>query len=48
MLLSAPLANADAAVIKLLGYLSIPVSEKVIIAELEKHPDYPSLLSFNK
>ena len=39
--------NADAAVIKLLKSLSIHVAPAAIIAELEKHPDYPSLLAIS-
>lgn len=37
--------NADAAVIKLLKYLSLKIDPEIVIAELEKHPDYPSLLA---
>ncbi|MDB5142972.1 MAG: hypothetical protein JWQ66_1685 [Mucilaginibacter sp.] len=39
--------NADAAVIKLLKSLSINIAPTAIIAELEKHPDYPSLLAIS-
>src|SRR5580704_15777590 len=34
-----------AAVTKLLKYLEINIDADIINAELEKHPDYPSLLS---
>ena len=37
--------NADAAVIKLLRSLKIAVDPETITAELDKHPDYPSLLA---
>ena len=37
--------NADAAVIKLLRALKILVDRETITAELDKHPDYPSLLA---
>ncbi|RWY48327.1 vitamin K epoxide reductase family protein [Mucilaginibacter gilvus] len=37
--------NADAAVYKLLKYLSINIDPAIICEELEKHPDYPSLLA---
>jgi uncharacterized membrane protein len=37
--------EADTAVIKLLKDLSIEVDAAAIVAELEKHPDYPSLLA---
>ncbi len=39
--------NADAAIIKLLRSLKIAVDPEIIIAELEKHPDYPSLLAIS-
>lgn len=39
--------NADASVIKILKALSIPVDSDKIIAELDKHPDYPSLLAIS-
>ena len=39
--------NADTAVINLLKALSVDVNSEVIIDELEKHPDYPSLLSIS-
>ena len=39
--------NADASVIKILKALSLPVDSNKIIAELEKHPDYPSLLAIS-
>lgn len=38
-------SNPDAALIKLLKYSGIRTDANVIINELEKHPDYPSLLS---
>jgi len=44
-LLSSKYNNADAAVIKLLKKLSININADIIIAELEKHPGYPSLLA---
>ncbi|MDB5150902.1 MAG: hypothetical protein JWQ57_4922 [Mucilaginibacter sp.] len=37
--------NADAVVIKLLKSLSVNISAAAIVAELDKHPDYPSLLA---
>ncbi|MGZ3763688.1 MAG: vitamin K epoxide reductase family protein [Mucilaginibacter sp.] len=39
--------NAEAAVIKLLKNLSISIAPETIAAELEKHPDYPSLLAIS-
>jgi hypothetical protein len=39
--------NADAAITKLLNYLSINIDPQAISAELEKHPDYPSLLAIS-
>jgi uncharacterized membrane protein len=39
--------NADAAINKLLNYLSINIDPQAISAELEKHPDYPSLLAIS-
>jgi uncharacterized membrane protein len=39
--------NPDAAVNKLLKGLSIDIEPETIIAELEKHPDYPSLLAIS-
>jgi uncharacterized membrane protein len=39
--------NPDAAVIKLLKSLAIGIDAATIIAELEKHPDYPSLLAIS-
>jgi uncharacterized membrane protein/predicted double-glycine peptidase/thiol-disulfide isomerase/thioredoxin len=39
--------NGDAAVIKLLKNLSIRIDPATITAELEKHPDYPSLLAIS-
>lgn len=39
--------NADASVIKLLKYLSVNIKDEVIINELEKHPEYPSLLALS-
>ena len=38
-------ANADAAVIKLLKALKLNADADAITAELDKHPDYPSLLA---
>jgi predicted double-glycine peptidase/uncharacterized membrane protein len=37
--------NADAAIINLLRKLNIDINPQDVIAELEKHPDYPSLLA---
>ena len=39
--------NADAAIIKLmlLKYLSVNIGSAVIVAELERYPDYPSMLT---
>jgi ABC-type bacteriocin/lantibiotic exporter with double-glycine peptidase domain len=37
--------NADAAVINFLKYLNLDIDSKDVIAELAKHPDYPSLLA---
>jgi hypothetical protein len=39
--------NADASVIKLLKCLSISIDTSIITNELEKHPDYPSLLAIS-
>ncbi|MFA6249862.1 MAG: cysteine peptidase family C39 domain-containing protein, partial [Mucilaginibacter sp.] len=39
--------NAEAAVFKLLKKLSINVDHVLVSAELEKHPDYPSLLAIS-
>jgi len=39
--------NTDAVVFKLLKYLKIDVEPQVITAELEKHPDYPSMLAIS-
>ena len=39
--------NPEAAVIKLLKSLSIGIDPATIITELEKHPDYPSLLAIS-
>ena len=39
--------NADASVIKLLKSLSINIAPATIIDELEKHPEYPSLLAIS-
>ena len=39
--------NAEAAVIKLLKRLSINADPAKVIAELGKHPDYPSLLAIS-
>jgi len=39
--------NPDAAVIKLLKCLAIGIEPAKIIAELEKHPDYPSMLAIS-
>lgn len=38
---------ADFAVIKLLKFLGIGIDAKLITSELEKHPDYPSLLAIS-
>ena len=40
-----PIANADAAVIKLLTALGLYSNHADVIAELDKHPDYPNLLA---
>ena len=40
-----PIPNAEAAVIKLLKTLGLNISHEDVIAELDKHPDYPSLLA---
>jgi len=40
-----PIPNAEAAVIKLLKTLGLNISHEEVIAELDKHPDYPSLLA---
>jgi hypothetical protein len=46
MLSLTPTPNADAVVIKFLKNLSvINVDDEAVSAELEKHPDYPSLLA---
>jgi uncharacterized membrane protein/thiol-disulfide isomerase/thioredoxin len=37
--------NADAAVIKLLKSLTVNIDPSVVVAEMERHPDYPSLLA---
>jgi len=37
--------NADATLIKLLKYLHINIGPELIIAELERHPDYPSFMA---
>ncbi|SHM55080.1 cysteine peptidase family C39 domain-containing protein [Mucilaginibacter sp. OK098] len=47
MLLFSRLQNPDAAVNKLLKELSITIDAETINAELEKHPDYPSLLAIS-
>ncbi|WP_428330736.1 vitamin K epoxide reductase family protein [Mucilaginibacter sp.] len=39
--------NPDAAVNKLLKDLSIPVDPETVSSELDKHPDYPSLLAIS-
>ncbi len=39
--------NPDAVVIKLLKNLKIDIASETIIAELDKHPDYPSLLAIS-
>jgi uncharacterized membrane protein/thiol-disulfide isomerase/thioredoxin len=39
--------NPDAAVTKLLKGLSINIEPDIVITELEKHPDYPSLLAIS-
>jgi uncharacterized membrane protein len=45
MLLSSRAANADAVVAKLLKHFFTGIRSEDVSAELEKHPDYPSLLS---
>ncbi len=40
-------ANADAAVIQLLKRLGAKINPQDVIDELEKHPDYPSLLAIS-
>ena len=47
MLSFSRLPNPDAAVNKLLKELSISIDAETINAELEKHPDYPSLLAIS-
>src|SRR3569833_384599 len=39
--------NADSVVISLLKELAINIKSEDIIAELEKHPDYPSMLAIS-
>lgn len=39
--------NVEASVIKILKALSIPVDSNKVVDELEKHPDYPSLLAIS-
>jgi len=39
--------DVDTTVFKLLSNLSIHIDEELIKSELEKHPDYPSLLSIS-
>ena len=39
--------NADAAVINLLKQLHVKFAQQYVIVELEKHPDYPSLLAIS-
>jgi len=39
--------NADAAVINLLKQLRVDINPQDVIEELEKHPDYPSLLAIS-
>jgi uncharacterized membrane protein/glutaredoxin len=39
--------NTDAVVIKILKMLSINIDSSAIVAELETHPDYPSLLAIS-
>lgn len=39
--------NADATVIKFLKYCGISANPQSVIAELDKHPDYPSLLAIS-
>src|ERR1700759_1530964 len=39
--------NADAVVAKLLKSLNLQVNTKDIIADLDKHPDYPSMLAIS-
>lgn len=38
-------SNAEAVLIRLLKRLKINVSSHAVITELEKHPNYPSILS---
>ncbi len=38
-------SNAEAAVVNLLKYLKITIDPDSVIDELEKHPDYPSMLA---
>jgi uncharacterized membrane protein len=47
MLFSPNYKNVDAAVIALLNKLGIKVNPQNVIDELEKHPDYPSLLAIS-
>jgi len=39
--------NVDAVLIELLKKMKINIRTDIVIAELEKHPDYPSLLSIS-
>src|SRR3569833_898886 len=39
--------NADASIVKLLKHLDINIAHAQVEAELEKHPDYPSLLAIS-
>lgn len=41
------LPNADAAAINLLKQLRVKINPQDVVAELEKHPDYPSLLAIS-
>ena len=45
MFTSISYGNADAAVINILRKLNLKVNPAIISAELERHPDYPSLLA---
>eukprot|EP01037_Dinobryon_pediforme_P007923 gene7923-7992_t len=39
--------NAEASVFKLLKELNITIDPEIIIAEMERHPDYPSMLAIS-
>ncbi|MGY4536245.1 putative membrane protein [Mucilaginibacter sp. UYNi724] len=45
MFLFSKRSNAEAAVTNLLRYLKVAIDPETVIDELEKHPDYPSMLA---